>query len=207
MRQAIEAKRAQPGEDVISDLIAAEREWDLTPDDMIYCAVGLLFGGYSAPNTILNFGAVLLLLNPDQKDLIIADPSLIPAAIEELFRLLAQGTRSGLLRYARTSVSIGGVTIKPGDAVLLMTSTANRDPSVFGDPDRLDVTRQDNPHLAMGAGQQYCLGASLARVQLKVAFTALFQRYPTLRLAEPVANLEVSTDQVVERLIRVPVTW
>jgi pentalenolactone synthase len=207
MRQTIEAKRATPGEDVISDLIAAEREWELTPDDMILCSVGLMFGGYRGPANTINHGIVFLLLNPDQKDLIIADPSLIPTATEELLRFLPLGSRFGLLRYARTSVTIGGVTIKPGDAVLLMNSVANRDPSVFEDPDRLDVTRRDNPHLAMGGGMQYCLGASLARVQLNVAFTTLFQRYPTLRLAEPVANLELSTDQLAERLIRVPVTW
>jgi pentalenolactone synthase len=207
LRQAIEAKRARPGEDVISDLIAAEREWDLTTDDMILCCVGLLFAGFRGPGATINFGTVYLLLNPDQKDLIIADPSLIPAATEELLRILPLGTRFGLLRYARASVSIGGVTIQPGDAVLLMNTAANRDPSAFDDPDRLDVTRQDNPHLAMGGGQRYCLGASLARVQLKVAFTTLFQRFPTLRLAEPVANLELSTDQLAERLIRVPVTW
>jgi cytochrome P450 len=207
MRQAIEAKRASPGEDVISDLIAAEREWNLTPDEMIYCTVGLLFAGYRGPNNIINFGTIFLLLNPDQKDLLIADPSRIPAAIEELLRFLPLGTRFGLLRYARESVSIGGVTIKPGDAVLLMNTVANRDPSAFDDPDRLDVTRRDNPHLAMGGGPRYCLGASLARVQLQVAFTTLFQRYPTLRLAEPVANLELSTDQLAERLNRAPVTW
>jgi pentalenolactone synthase len=207
LRQAIEAKRARPGEDVISDLIAAEREWDLTPDDMILCCVGLLFAGFRGPSATINFGTVFLLLNPDQKDLIIADPSRIPAATEELLRFLPLGTRFGLLRYARESVSIGGVTIQPGDAVLLMNTAANRDPSAFDNPDRLDVTRRDNPHLAMGGGQRYCLGASLARVQLNVAFTALFQRFPTLRLAEPVANLELSTDQLAERLIRVPVTW
>jgi cytochrome P450 len=207
MRQAIEAKRARPGEDVISDLIAAEREWDLTPDDMIFCCVGLLFAGFRGPNNTINFGTIYLLLNPDQKDLIIADPSLIPAAIEELLRFLPLGTRFGHLRYARESVSIGGVTIKPGELVLLMNTAADRDPSVFDDPDRLDVTRRDNPHLAMGIGPHYCLGAALGRVQLKVAFTTLFQRYPTLRLAEPMANLEVSTDQLTERLIRLPVTW
>jgi pentalenolactone synthase len=207
MSQAIEAKRARPGEDVISDLIAAEQEWNLTPDDMVRAAAGLLFGGYRGPANTINHGTVFLLLHPDQKDLILADPSLIPTATEELLRFLPLGTRFGLLRYARTSISVGGVTIKPGEAVLLMNSVANRDPSVFDDPDRLDVTRQDNPHLAMGGGMQYCLGASLARVQLKVAFKTLFQRFPTLRLAEPVANLELSTDQLAERLIRVPVTW
>lgn len=84
---------------------------------------------------------------------------------------------------------------------------ANRDPSVFADPDRLDITRRPNPHLAMGGGARYCVGASLARIQLQVVFRNLFQRFPTLRLAEPVEKLELTTDQIAERLVRFPVTW
>jgi cytochrome P450 len=203
----VELKRSMPGEDAISDLIAAQEEWRLTPDDIVYLVVGLLFSGYAAPANTINFGTVLLLRHPDQKELIVRDPSLVPHAVEELIRFIPGGARFGLLRYAHADIHIGDVSIKAGDAVLLMNVVANRDPSIFDDPDRFDITRRRNPHLSMGHGAHYCLGAALGRLELQVVFRTLFQRFPDLRLAEPVEDLEVTTDQITERLVRVPVTW
>jgi Cytochrome P450 len=188
----VDLKRTAPAEDVICDLIAAERECDLAPDDIVYLAVGLLFSGYAAPTGTINFGTVLLLLNPDQKDLLLRDASLVADAVEELVRFVPTGARFGQLRYAHTDVQVGAVTIAAGDAVLLQAVVANRDPSVFADPDRLDLTREHNPHLAFGHGAHYCLGAALARMQLQIVFSTLFQRFPTLRLAETLVAAGVS---------------
>jgi cytochrome P450 len=207
LKGLVARKRAEPGDDVISDLIAAEQEWDLTPDDLIRLVAALVISGYAAPGSFTTFGTLCLLLNPDQKELLLRDDSLVADAIEEFLRIIPMGAKYGQLRYAHADVPIGEVTIKAGEAVLLLNMAANRDPSVFADPDRLDITRRPNPHLAFGQGGRYCLGANLARLQLQVVFRSLFQRFPTLRLAEPVEKLELTTDQIAERLVRFPVTW
>jgi cytochrome P450 len=207
LKGLVARKRAEPGDDVISDLIAAEQEWDLTPDDLIRLVAALVISGYAAPGSFTTFGTLCLLLNPDQKELLLRDDSLVADAIEEFLRIIPMGSKYGQLRYAHADVPIGEVTIKAGEAVLLLNMAANRDPSVFADPDRLDITRRPNPHLAFGQGGRYCLGANLARLQLQVVFRSLFQRFPTLRLAEPVEKLELTTDQIAERLVRLPVTW
>jgi cytochrome P450 len=203
MRHMVERRREDPGEDVISDLATSE----MSHEEAVYFAAGLLFAGYAAPTATINFGTVLLSLAPDQKERILADPTLIPSAVEEISRLVPLGSRFGMLRYAKTDLRAGEVLIRAGEAVLLMTTAANRDPAVFTRPDHLDVARDPNPHLARGAGARYCLGASLSRAQLGVAFAGLYGRFPGLRLAVPVTDLELSTDQIAERLVRVPVTW
>jgi cytochrome P450 len=207
LKGLVARKRAEPGDDVISDLVAAEQEGDLTLDDVLRLGVGLVISGHAAPASYITFGTLCLLLNPDQKELLLRDGSLVADAVEEFLRLIPMGARFGQLRYAHADVPIGEVTIKAGEAVLLLNTAANRDPSVFDEPDRLDIARRPNPHLALGQGARYCLGASLARLQLQVVFRSLFQRFPTLRLAEPVEKLELTTDQIAERLVRLPVTW
>jgi cytochrome P450 len=203
-RGLIERKRLEAGEDVISDLIAAEREWDLSSDEIVLLTVSLLFAGHASTAANIDFGVLLLLLNPGQRDALFSH---LPAVVEELLRVAPLGSKFGQLRYAHADISIGGVTIRQGDAVLLLSTTSNRDARVFTDPDRVDLTREDNPHLAFGYGPRRCLGANLARLELSLSFESLFRQFPTLRLAEPVENLEFSRTQMVERLTRLPVTW
>ncbi len=213
----IEQKRRHPGEDVISDLVAAEREWQLTTDHIVLSAVSLLFAGHGTTVAHIDYGTLFLLLHPVARRALTDDLTRVPAAVEELLRIAPLGTRLGLLRYAREEIAIGPATIRAGDAVLLMATAANRDPAAFPDPDQFDPDRFDpdrfDPdragprHLAFGHGPRHCVGASLARVQLQEAFTGLLRRFPTLRLAEPLENLELSTTQLVEKLLRLPVSW
>jgi len=135
-----------------------------------------------------------------------ADPELIPGAVEELLRC----TRLGGLPPSRVTtedVRLGGVTIPAGELVIPLYSTANRDRSVFNDPDRFDVTRDAASHLAFGAGVHHCLGAQLARVELQEAFRGLIGRLPGLRLAVPAGDLEFKPGMAIHSLRELPVRW
>jgi pentalenolactone synthase len=113
----------------------------------------------------------------------------------------------GIPRYARADLGIGGVTVRAGELVLLDIGAANHDPAVFADPDRFEVTREAAHNLTFGHGARYCIGAALARIELQVAFTQLAERFPSMRLAAPVAELRLNTDVLTGGLSRLPVTW
>jgi cytochrome P450 len=206
MHPHIERKRSEPGDDVISDLVAAAGEWQLTNDDIALFAGMLLFAGHASTSIRIDFGTLLLLSNPSQVEALRRDPGLIPGAVEEIIRMTSPGD-SGLTRYANEDIEIGGVTIARGDAVLLSTSMANRDERVFPDPDRFDVTRDPNPHLGFGHGRRFCIGASLARAELTAVVGQLFQRFPALRLAAGLDDLWVHNDLLPGGLSHLPVTW
>jgi pentalenolactone synthase len=199
----ITAKRADPGEDVYSDLATA----DLPADEVARLAGGLLFAGHETTVNRIDYGALMLLGNPSQLEALKRDPALVPATVEEVLRLAAP-SEHGLVRYAREPVEIDGVTIEAGEAVVLSTAAANRDDRVFADPERFDIGRvSPEPHLGFGYAMRYCLGASLARVELSAVFGALFQRFPTLRLAVPRERLEPRTDRLTGGFAQLPVTW
>jgi pentalenolactone synthase len=117
------------------------------------------------------------------------------------------GRGGGLIRYAHAEVVVDGVVIAPGEAVVLSIGAANQDPAVFGSPDELDRDRDENPHLGFGHGVHHCLGASLARVELRSVFAALPARVPTLRVAVPTAELRLRPDSLTGGLLELPVTW
>lgn len=206
MNAHIRHKRHEPGEDVISALIAAENEGKLPDDEIAMLAAALLLAGHASTAARIDHGTVLLLANPDQLTALQGDPVLASGAVEEIVRTFAAGD-SGLPRYARADIEIGGVTIRAGEAVLLAATVGNRDERVFADPDKFDITREPNPHLGFGHGPYFCLGASLARMELTAVFTALFRRFPTLRLAVPLEELKLRTDLLSGGFSAVPVTW
>ena len=135
-----------------------------------------------------------------------ADPELIPGAVEELLRCSRLGGLAPA-RVTREDVAIGGVVIPAGEQVIPLFGTANRDPSVFADPDRFDVTRDAADHLSFGAGVHHCLGAQLARVELQEAFRGLIGRLPGLRLAVPADDLEFKPGMAIHSLRELPVLW
>ena len=200
-------KRAQPADDLISALIAARDEGDrLSEHELTALCCALLIAGHETTANHINLSLLLLLDHPDQVLTLRADPELIPGAVEELLRY----TRLGGLPPARVTtedVRLGGVTIPAGDRVIPLYSTANRDRSVFIDPDRLDVTRDAASHLAFGAGVHHCLGAQLARVELQEAFRGLIGRLPGLRLAVPASDLEFKPGMAIHSLRELPVRW
>jgi pentalenolactone synthase len=209
MVDLIGRKRDTLGEDVISDLIRAEEEWHVGVEETAALSVGLLFAGHETTMTRIDVGTTLLLSNPDQAAKLRAEPSLLPSAVEEILRLSGSGGGGGgLPRYAHEDVEINGITIKAGEAVLLPPGIANRDESAFDGPDTFDITRKSaSGHLAFGHGGHFCIGASLARIELQEVFSLLLGRFPTLRLAVPVNELRPRTGTITAGLRELPVAW
>jgi len=203
----IEIKRGRPADDLMSALIAARDQDDrLSEHELTVMCCTLLIGGHETTANQINLSLLLLFDHPGEVAKLRADPELIPAAVEELLRC----TRLGGLPPARVTtedVQLGGVTIPAGEQVMPLYSTANRDPSAFSDPDRLDVTRDAASHLAFGAGVHHCLGAALARVELQEAFRGLIGRLPGLRLAVPASDLEFKPGMAIHSLRELPVLW
>ncbi|MFD3872718.1 cytochrome P450 [Streptomyces sp. NPDC058623] len=183
--ELIRDKRARPADDLLSDLVAArDEEQRLTEDELVAMVFLLLAAGYVTTVNLIGGGISTLLAHPDQLDLLRSDPSLLPDAVEELLRY--DGPVSpGIARFAREDVEIAGVSVPCGATVLIGSALADRDPARFPDPERLDITRQDNAHLAFGHGIHYCLGAPLARLEGQIAIGTVLRRLPGLALAVP----------------------
>ena len=203
MAGLIDRKRREPGEDVLTDLAGM-----LDDDGMIaQLAGGLLFAGHETTVNRIDYGVLLLEANPTQRDLLKADPGLAPAAVEEILRM-ASPSLHGLPRYAHEDIEVGGATIRKGEAVLIMTGAANRDEHVFAHPDTFDLRRPaGDPHLAFGHGPRFCIGASLARVELEAVFGRLYQRLPGLRPAVPLSELPHNEGRLTEGFSALPVVW
>ncbi|MGH3829999.1 MAG: cytochrome P450 [Pseudonocardiaceae bacterium] len=206
MHHLMAHKRAHPGEDVITDLLAAHDDEHFGDDQIAELAAALLFAGHETTVARIDYGTLLLLTHPDQRAALRRDPELVAGAVEEILRVAAPGS-GGLPRYARDDIDIAGVRIRTGDAVLLSGVVANRDPAAFTDPDRFDITRTANPHLSFGYGPRFCIGAGLARLELRTVFTALPRRFPTLELAVPLEELRLRADLLTGGLTALPVRW
>jgi cytochrome P450 len=188
----VAAKRAHPGDDLLTDLVEATDEGErLDPQELLAMTFLLLIAGYVTTVSLIGNGTLALLRHPDQLDRLRADPSLVPQAVEELLRFDGP-VNPGITRYALEDLEIGGVRIPRGDMVLLAIAAADRDPDRFPAPDRLDVGFADPGHLAFGHGVHYCLGAPLARLEGRIAIGALHARFPTMRLAVDPARLRWS---------------
>jgi cytochrome P450 len=202
-RALVAERRRRPGDDLLSSLVAV-RDADgsrLSEDELVATAILLAMAGHEATVNVVGNGVLALLRNPDQWARLVADPSLVPAAVEELIRY-----DSPLQLFERTAVAdaeIGGVTVRAGEKIAALLGSANRDPDVFAAPDRLDMGRADNPHIGFGAGIHYCVGAPLSRVELQASLGTLVRRFPRLALAgEPVRRPEF----VIRGLRTLPVT-
>ncbi|MER5603517.1 cytochrome P450 [Streptomyces sp. NPDC002265] len=182
LRELIAARRKDPGDDLISGLIAAHDEGDrLTEQEMISTAVLLLNAGHEATVNATVNGWWALFRNPGALAALRADHTLIPSAVEELMRY---DTPLQLFeRWVLDEIEIDGQVIPRGAEIAMLFGSANHDPAVFADPDRLDLTRADNPHISFSAGIHYCIGAPLARIELAASMAALLEKAPTLSLA------------------------
>ncbi|MEA2827487.1 MAG: pimeloyl-[acyl-carrier protein] synthase [Actinomycetota bacterium] len=178
----VEQRRAHPGPDLLSALLAAEAEGDRLSHAELLSTVTLLFvAGFETTMNLLGNGMLALLRNPSEIDRLRADPSLVRTAVEELIRY--DGPVHITARIATTDVEIGGERIREGEQVAVSLGAANRDPEQFPDPDRLDVGRTPNRHLGLGGGPHFCLGATLARIEAQAAFAAVLRRFAHLELA------------------------
>ncbi|MDA2804879.1 cytochrome P450 [Nocardiopsis suaedae] len=201
-RELVERKRAEPGDDVLSRLAAAE---GVSGDEAAMLAMSLLFAGYETTTAAIGLGALLLLDRPVHWRRLRESPDLTASAVEEVLRAPARG--GGIPRYARTDLDIAGAHVRAGELVLLDTGAANHDPAVFTDPDRFDPARREGAHMSFGHGARYCIGAPLARIELQEALTALVSRFPGMRLAVPTEDLSLDRDVLVAGLTSLPVTW
>ena len=182
-RGVIEDRRTRPPQrDLVSILCHAEIDGDRLDDDSIlYESLLILVGGDETTRHVLVGGMYELLLRPEARAALAADPRRIPTAVEEMLRWVSP--IQNMARTATRDVEVEGQTIEAGEKVLLLFPAANRDPAVFPDPERFDVARTPNEHVAFGLGTHFCLGANLARMELVVMFEEILRRLPTLRLA------------------------
>jgi cytochrome P450 len=202
----IEERRRHPRDDLISALVRAEERGDLlSHEEVLATCTVLLFAGHETTTNLLANGLLALLRHPDQWDRLRQHPSLVRSAAEELLRY--DGPVKATFRWAKKDTELGGKVIHTGDRMLLILAAANRDPAKYADPDRLDIARQPNPHVALGQGIHVCLGAPLARLEAQEAFLALPQRFPGLRLNIDQAHLEYHPTIVARALKALPVSW
>jgi len=195
-----EQRRRQPGDDLVSELLAVEEQGEtLTSHELMATCLLLLLAGFETTVNLLGNGTQALLDHPDQVALLRADPSLLPGAVEEMLRYDAPVQLTG--RMALQDTAVEGVAVPAGQFVVTLIGGANRDPAVFAEPDRFDVTRANaRRHLAFIAGPHHCLGAALARLEGEVGFAALLDRLPELRAAGPAERRRTFVLRGLERL-------
>jgi hypothetical protein len=200
----IEARRQAPRPDLLSALIAAEEAGDrLTTQELFATGILLFIAGHETTVNLIGNGTLALLRHPDQMKRLQAEPGLIASAVEELLRYDSPVQRTGRLLYE--DVTLGGKTVPKGSIAVALIGAANRDPAHFPDPDRLDITRSDNRHLAFGWGIHFCLGAPLARLEGQIAIGTLLRRFPRLALAAD--RVEWRETSTLRGLRALPVTF
>ena len=183
LANVIAERRREPQDDLISALIHAQEESDVLDDAELLATCNLLLlAGHETTTNLIGNGMLALLRERDQLERLLTDPSLVPTAIEELLRY--DGPVQATLRVAKEDVRFGDHDVPAGSLVLVSIGAANRDPEVFEDPDRLDVGRDPNPHLAFGFATHFCLGAPLARLEAEVAIGSLLERFPGVELLD-----------------------
>lgn len=205
----IAAKRKDPGDDLLSALVAiheADTE-RLDEEELLHLAITLLIAGHETTTNQIANSVLALLTYPQQFEAVRRDPGRVPAAVEELLRFVPPGDEA-TLRIATEEVKLGDTVVPAGTAVLASLASANRDSRQFTDADTLDVTRvPDAQHLTFGYGIHYCLGAGLARLELEIALESLLRRIPSLRLAVPAEEVPRSSGRLIHGVTSLPVVW
>lgn len=201
--EMVRERQRQPQDDLLGRLVAAESEADrLSVDELVSTAVTFFVAGHETTTNLIGNGALALLQHPDQRQLLREDPALMPDAIEEMLRYDPSVPRGW--RIAREDVTIDGQTIDRGALVFPILAAANRDPAHFPDPDRFDIRRVQDRHVAFGYGIHFCLGAPLARLEGAIALEALFRRLPEMQLDG--SPLSWRHDVAIRSLNSLPVT-
>jgi cytochrome P450 len=207
LRRFFKARRDDLRDDLVSALIQAEEVGDrLSEDELLAMAFLLLVAGHETTVNLIGSGTLELLQHPNQMERLRRDPSLIKSAIEELLRYTAPVFNS-TERYAREDVTIHGVTIPRGEMALGVIGSANRDETVFDNPDTLDIEREPNKHLSFGHGIHFCLGAALARLEAQIAINTLLERMPDLRLKGSPESLRWRPSLILRGLETLPVKF
>lgn len=203
-QEAVREHQAHPRDDLISAFVAAEVDGDrLTDEEIVANTIVTMVGGQETTTNLIGNGVLSLLRHPDQWERLKADPTLIPSAIEELLRYEAPSQHTA--RLAPDDVELGGKRIRKREAVIAVMGAANRDPERFPDPDRLDLCRPDNRHVAFAWASHFCFGAPLARLEGQLTFASLARRLPGLQL---MPGPQVwRTNMGLRGLVALPVTF
>lgn len=203
-QQLIAERRRSSRDDLLSALIAAEEKGDkLSEDELLGTCILLLIAGHETTVSLIGNGVLALLRNPDELDKLRGDPSLAKSAVEEVLRY--DPPVQMIVRFSRDDMNVDGDTIPKGQGVLLLIGSANRDPEQFPDPDRFDIARERNHHIAFSAGIHFCLGASLARLEGQIALSALVRRLPEMKLATEIP--EYKENIILRGLASLPVAF
>ncbi|RDG37889.1 cytochrome P450 family protein [Streptomyces corynorhini] len=212
LAELIHRKRANPGDDLISDLIRSSDHGEhLTENEAAAMAFIILFAGFETTVNLIGNGMYTLMRNPEQRarlqdSLAAGETGLLATGVEELLRYDGP-VELATWRYATEPLTLGGQRVEAGDAVLVVLAAADRDPERFAEPDVLDLARRDNQHLGYGHGIHYCLGAPLARVEGQTALATLLTRLPDVRLAEDPADLRWRGGLIMRGLRTLPVQF
>jgi cytochrome P450 len=203
--EAMDARRAEPRDDLISDMVQLQAGGaPLSDDELRINLTALLVGGNLTTTDLIGNAVRLLLLNPAELEKLKADPGIINAVVEETLRY--EPPVDITARIVSGDLEVGGCPMHAGQAVTVSLRGANRDPEVFEDPHAFDVTRKHKPHVAFGGGAHICIGAPLARLEAQVALLRLFERFPNLKLVDPEATPEWRTLPFFRGMERLPVT-
>lgn len=205
MGSLVERARRNPGDDILGMLVR-EHGADLTDDELVGVASLLLLAGHETTSNMLGLGTLALLRHPDQLAAVRDDPSVVAPAVEELMRWLSI-VHNAIPRYTTTDVEVAGVKIPAGELVFVSLPSGNRDPDFIDSPDVLDIRRGAIGHLGFGHGVHHCLGAPLARMEMRIAFPALLRRFPTLDLAEDFDDVQFRSFHFIYGLKSLKVKW
>nr|WP_049566978.1 cytochrome P450 [Nonomuraea sp. SBT364] len=205
MAGLVDRAQADPGEDMLGMLVREHGD-DLSTDELVGVAGLLLLAGHETTSNMLALGTLALLRHPGQLALIREDPALVEPAVEEMLRWLSI-VHSLPPRTTTAEVEIAGHVIPAGSLVVCSLPAANRDPAFVDDPGILDITRGAAGHVAFGHGVHHCLGAPLARMEMRVAFPALLRRFPALAVADPREQADFRASSLVYGLRTLRVTW
>jgi cytochrome P450 len=203
----VDLRRKEPADGLVDALIAARDADDrLNETELLSMMSLLLVGGFETTVNLIGNGTLALLRHPDQLALLRERPELLDSALEEMLRY--DGSfETATWRFPLEPIEVAGTRIEKGHPVLLSLAAADRDPAKFEAPDRFDVTRAENGHVAFGRGAHFCLGAPLARLEGRIAFEALLRRLPGLALAVPPAQLRWQRSLTIRGLEALPVTF
>ena len=200
----IAQRRQQPQSDLISALVTVEKDGEkLSDQEILSTCMMVVTAGMATTAAIIGNGMLAVLLHPEQLELLKNNPQILPTATEELLRY--DSPTQLVARTPTETVEMGGKIMKPGENIIVYIGAANRDPAKFTDPDRLDLMRTENPHIAFAAGIHLCVGAALARIEVPIAINTLVQQLPNMRLATE--KLEYHDYLVLRYLKSLPVTF
>jgi cytochrome P450 len=209
IERLIRTKEQTPGDDLLSRVIADYRASgeEYSTRELFNMFRLLMNGGHETTASMMSLGTACLLDNPDQLAELLADPeNVIGPAVEELLRM-ASISDNAVPRVAMADIEIGGQVIPKGDGILCLILAGNRDPDVFPEPDRMILTRGSRRQLGFGHGAHFCIGADLARLEMRLSWTTLFRRIPTLRLVKPFDEIPRKEGAIVYGLRELPLTW